>query len=212
MDNAAGAIYYAVRGAAGTWVQGVAFENPDPIVGETFGGARFGESVAIVKQIVPTRVPTGNYYSLVGAPETTSEITGGQVYVFDGGSGGISNAQRLTRPDQQKSTDAFGHSVAFRQDLINGDHELVIASRPASIGADGAVFTYNQADLLEPWVATRQYVIENTDVLPDANARLGQGVAAWDHWVAASASNLNGGEDAVFTNPIIIFKDSLESL
>ena len=76
-QNGAGAVYFASRGAPGTWVQGKAFENPDPIDGQSFGGAHFGATVAVVNQIVPTRVPTGNYVNVIGSPEYTTEVPGG---------------------------------------------------------------------------------------------------------------------------------------
>jgi len=207
----AGAIYLYVRSAAGVWAAQSMLDNPDAIDGEMFGGANFGKQVAVVKQIIPTREPTGNYYYVVGAPTSTSEHAGGQVYIFDGVAGSIINTQRIFRPDQTESTDSFGWDVAINQDLINGDHEIVISSRVQGNGPKGAIFLYDQSDLQEPWLPLRKLII--TDIVntqPGATASLGQSVAGWGGWIAATASNLVGTSDAVYTNPIVHFRDGFE--
>lgn len=204
-QNSAGAVFVFTRGEFSPWAGGLALENPDAIEGEQFGGARFGHDVAITKQIVPVRVPTGNYVFVIGAPDDTSEIAGGQAYIWDG-----SELQRLTRPDRSMAGDNFGWAVTMRQDLVNGDHEVLISSRVAGDGANGAVFIYNQSDLVDPWLMSHHVVLGDGDTLPASSANVGQDVAAWDGWVAVATSNLAGNADAVYSNPLILHEDGFE--
>lgn len=204
-QNGAGGVYFASRGAAGTWVQGPAFPNPDPVIGQSFGGANFGAEVAVVKQIVPDRVPTGTYYFVVGAPERTNDVPGGQVYIFEGGpGGGIIKTQRVTRPGTPVVLDRFGSSIAIRQDLIKGDHKILIGYKPGTGQVVGSAYLYDQPDLPDPWVSKRRFLVGSVASTSNSSLRL-EAVAAWNSLIVLSTSNLVTGNDAVFTtDPAII--------
>lgn len=210
-NGGAGTIYLYTRSPVGTWALQSTFDNPDPIVGQAAGGANFGKQVALAKQIVPETGPTGNYYYVVGASTSTTDHAGGQAYILDGSAGTVINSQRVFRPDQTTSGDFFGFDVAIAQDLVGGDHRVLISSRVSGNGTAGAVFMYNQSDLLEPWLASYRIVIADTaPQQPGFSANVGQGLAAWENWLAISATNGAANSDAVYTNPLVLFRNGFE--
>jgi hypothetical protein len=210
-NGAAGAVILHTRSAAGVWAIQSTWDNPDPIVGQAAGGANFGKQVAIAKQLVPPAVPTGNYYYLVGAPTSTTDHAGGQAYIANGSAGNVSSSQRVFRPDQTESSDFFGFDVAIEQDLLGGNHHMLVSSRVQGNGVKSAVFIYDQSDLNEPWLPTHRLAITDTGPLqPGLTASFGQGLAAWRGWIAVTASNAAANSDAVYTNPIVFFRNGFE--
>ncbi|MFK7957327.1 MAG: hypothetical protein AB8B96_14615 [Lysobacterales bacterium] len=209
-QNGAGVIYTFNRGAFSPFASNAPIENPDPIDGEQFGGAGFGADVAVSKQIIPMRQFTGNYTIVVGAPTDTSEIPGGQMYIINSAGPSAGEITRHTRPDRSERLDFFGWAVAVKQDLYNGDHEVLVSSRVQGDGVDGAVFSYNQADLLEPWLPTRKLIIANGSVFPLSASNVGHSLAAWNNLIAAGSPSAAPGNDAVYTNPLVIYSNSWE--
>jgi hypothetical protein len=73
------------------------------------------------------------------------------------------------------------------------------------------VFIYDQSDLNEPWLPTHRLAITDTGPLqPGLTASFGQGLAAWRGWIAVTASNAAANSDAVYTNPIVFFRNGFE--
>jgi hypothetical protein len=210
-QNGAGGAFFGTRGPAGTWTMGPAYENPDALEGQTFGGANFGDTVAMVKQLVPERQPTGNFVYVVGAPETTTEVPGGSAYIIDTGRGGLASPQRLTRPGSPVALDRFGSAIAILQDLIGGDHKILVGHRPDTDRTTGAAYLYDQPDLPEAWVVKRRFILGDTDSAPNNTALPMRAIAAWNSLIAVSAANLATSQDAVFTTePSIVVTADFE--
>jgi hypothetical protein len=207
-NNGAGAIIVFSRGEFSPWAGNTPVLNPDPVTNE-LNGAGFGTDVDVVKQLTPPRNPTGNYYYVVGAPNPTSVNAGGTVYVLEPGGGGFT-FNTLTRPENAQGNDRFGIAVRFQQDLENGDHRLLAGTRGPNSGNSGAVYVYDQSDFNEPWLPKTQLAISDTDQSPGSTAKVCQSIATWNSLVAIGAPNGQGGKDAVYSNPVILFKDGFE--
>lgn len=202
-NNGAGAVYIFSRGEISPWVLSNEILNPNPRTNE-INGANFGHSVDVVKQVVYPRAPTGNYYYLVGAPRDTSEIAGGEVYIFGGGNAGY---QRFRRPGGGAASEQFGHAVAFRDDLIGGNHYFLAST---SLLKTGGAYLYDQPDFPDPWGPIKKIAIPGTDVFPASTAIIGEAVAAWSDFVAVSTSNLSTGNDAIYTDLVPIMFSGFE--
>lgn len=204
-NNGAGAVIVFTRGKFSPWAGNTPVLNPDPVT-NALNGAGFGTDVDVVKQVTFPRQPTGNYYYAIGAPNPTTANQSGTVYVLDGGV-----FQTLTRPENIQTNDRFGTAVRFREDLEEGDHHLLAGTRGPNAGASGAVYLYDQVDFNEPWLPLSQLTVSGTDQAPGWTATICQSVAAWDSLIAIATSNAQGGNDAVYSNPVDVFKDSFET-
>ncbi len=114
------------------------------------------------------------------------------------------------RPGVPASLDRFGASLAIRQDLIGGDHKILIGYQPGTGQTVGAAYLYDQPDFQNPWVAKRRFILDDLDAAPNNAARL-EAVAAWNSLIALSTSNLMPPNDAVFTtDPSVIVAADFE--
>lgn len=202
-NNGAGAVIVFTRGQFSPFAGNTPIHNPDPLMNE-LNGAGFGTDVDVVKQLIPPRHPTGDYYFVVGAPNPTVANQSGTVYVIDPANG----FQTLGRPQDVQGNDRFGTAVRFSEDLESGDHRILAGTRGPGNGLSGAVYVYDQPQLDQPWAPIAELVIPGTDQSPGNTARVCEDVAAWNAngLLAIATSNTVIGSDAVYitTPPLLI--------
>jgi len=212
--NGGGAVWLFTRDDISlNWATFDSTVNPDPVL-NMLGGAEFGHAVAVAKQLIPDRQTTGTTYIAVGAPVSRPDAIGGRTYVYEF-NGTMDLTQRLLVPNTQEWGNArFGNSLAFDQDLIGGDHQLLVSlpgnGNPSQLGS--VVRIFDQTDLNEPWQYVQELRLFDNAIGQLGSAAFIRDVAAWNNEWSLTTSNLVPGNDAAYAKPVIIFGNSFEQI
>lgn len=206
-NNSAGAVIVFTRGTFSPFAGNTPVFNPDPVT-DAINGAQFGTDVDVVKQLTPPRNPTGDYIFVVGAPSSTTANPHGTVYILEPGDG--SAFQTLPRPENLQGNDKYGIAVKFREDLEGGDHQILACSRGPGLGASGGIYVYDQPALDQPWAPIGQLVLDGIDVAPGNSGQICQNLAAWNSQVAIAVPNSLPGNDAVYSNIVVLLNTGFE--